>query len=102
MILPWMSGPSGPGSSDTANGREDAARERALADRSIDLGPLQLLLARIVEKYDPEQGWLYGSRARGDARPDSDWDLFIVAPDATDERELNPAVAAELRRGSGV
>jgi len=73
-----------------------------MAVRTIDLHPIQLLLARIIEKYHPEQVWLYGSRARGDARPDSDWDLFIVAPDATDERELNPAVAAELRRGSGV
>lgn len=24
---------------------------------------------------------LYGSRARGDARPDSDWDLHILVPD---------------------
>ena len=70
--------------------------------RPIDLHPIQLLLARIVARYHPEQVWLYGSRARGDARPDSDWDLFIVAPDETDERDLSPVAAAELRKGAGV
>ena len=24
--------------------------------------------------------WLYGSRARGDYRPDSDWDLLVLIP----------------------
>lgn len=24
--------------------------------------------------------WLYGSRARGDFRPDSDWDLLVLIP----------------------
>ena len=35
--------------------------------REMDLGPLETLLARIREKFDPEQIWLFGSRARGDA-----------------------------------
>src|SRR4051812_36778161 len=88
---------------DSAHTRDDAAAgEQGRAGRSVDLRPLQPLLARIVEKYHPEQVWLYGSRARGDARPDSDWDLFIVAPDATPERELSPVVAAELRKGTGI
>ena len=89
-------------STDTAPRRDDDAGARAPAACAIDLRPIQPLLARIVEKYHPDQVWLYGSRARGDQRPDSDWDLFIVAPDATDERDLSPVVAAELRRGSGV
>jgi len=33
----------------------------------------------IVEEADPEQIYLFGSRARGDSRADSDTDLLIVA-----------------------
>lgn len=69
---------------------------------ALDLRPLETLLARIVEKYRAEQVWLFGSRARGDAGPSSDWDLFIVVPDDTDERDLDPVVAWRLQRGSGV
>lgn len=44
------------------------------------------LLARIIEVMRPEQIWLFGSRARGDARPTSDWDLLVVVSnDATDD-----------------
>ena len=32
----------------------------------------------IVDEVDPEQVILFGSRARGDARPDSDIDLLII------------------------
>lgn len=42
-------------------------------------------------KYVPADGqiWLYGSRARGDAREDSDWDLLILLnkPSITTEDE---------------
>jgi uncharacterized protein len=37
---------------------------------------------RIVEVLHPEQIWLFGSRARGTAGPESDWDLMVVVPDA--------------------
>lgn len=32
---------------------------------------------------------LYGSRARGDARPDSDWDLLILLDGPVDERRAD-------------
>ena len=70
--------------------------------RPIDLRPLRTLLDRIEESYHPEQIWLFGSRARGDARPTSDWDVFVVVPDGTDERAFDPRVAWRLQRGSGV
>jgi predicted nucleotidyltransferase len=31
-----------------------------------------------VRDLDPEQIWLFGSRAEGRHRPDSDFDLFVV------------------------
>src|SRR5262245_51017990 len=69
---------------------------------SLDLRPLETLLARIEKKYHPRQVGLFGSRARGDAAPPSDWDLFVVVPDETDECDLDPLVAWRLQRGSGV
>jgi len=39
---------------------------------------LEAIVARIVEKVDPEAIWLFGSRARGTHRADSDFDLLVV------------------------
>ena len=36
------------------------------------------LVRRLVAGLDPEAIWLFGSRARGDHRPDSDFDLLVV------------------------
>jgi len=73
-----------------------------LAARSLDLGPIMPLLARIEAQYHPEQVWLFGSRARGDARPESDWDLFVVVPDDTRDEQLDLLFLWRLKRGSGV
>jgi len=39
------------------------------------------VLERIIEVMHPEEVWLFGSRARGTAGPESDWDLLVVVPD---------------------
>jgi predicted nucleotidyltransferase len=39
---------------------------------------LREVLRRLVRDLDPEQIWLFGSRAEGRHRPDSDFDLFVV------------------------
>ena len=39
---------------------------------------LHRIVRTIVDEVDPEQVVLFGSRARGDARPDSDVDLLVV------------------------
>lgn len=42
---------------------------------------------RMVDYFQPEQIWLFGSTARGEARPDSDLDFLVVVPDdQPDER----------------
>ena len=34
----------------------------------------------LVHTYPPEvEAYLFGSRARGDNRPDSDWDILLIA-----------------------
>jgi predicted nucleotidyltransferase len=71
-------------------------------ERPAHLRPLETLLARIQAKYHAEQVWLFGSRARGDAHPGSDWDIFVVVTDDTEEAELDPRVVWRLQRGSGV
>jgi uncharacterized protein len=40
---------------------------------------LSRAIARLVDELDPQAIWLFGSRARGDNRPDSDYDLLVVA-----------------------
>jgi predicted nucleotidyltransferase len=36
------------------------------------------MVEAIVRGVDPEEIWLFGSRARGEAAPDSDVDLLII------------------------
>ncbi len=55
---------------------------------SIDLTPLKSLIAVILERCRPVSVWLFGSRARGQACEDSDWDLLVVLPDETSEEEM--------------
>jgi uncharacterized protein len=49
---------------------------------------LDRVVRAIVASVHPEAVILFGSRARGDFRPDSDFDLAIVAPDGTGRRRL--------------
>lgn len=91
--------------SSSQSDRPDELTVRSLGSAraiTIDLGPIKMLLARIEQKYHPEQVWLFGSRARGEAREASDWDLLVVVPDDTEEGDLDPRVAWRLQRGSGV
>jgi hypothetical protein len=59
------------------------------------------LLRRVVETYTPLAVWLFGSRAEGRARPDSDWDLLVIVPDGAPARLFDPVLAFRVQRGSG-
>lgn len=53
---------------------------------------LKEMVNRLVEVYRPERIILFGSVARDEAGPDSDYDLMVVVPDdATPERQRGRA-----------
>ena len=52
-------------------------------------------VAAKIRAVEPEaEILLYGSRARGDAREDSDWDLFVVLPERPDTARRHALYAA--------
>jgi predicted nucleotidyltransferase len=56
------------------------------------------MIARIVEVLHPEQVWLFGSRERGEARVDSDWDFMTIVANDAPEQDLDLAsMMYELR-----
>jgi uncharacterized protein len=57
------------------------------------------LLDNIVRLINPRRVILFGSRARGNAREDSDWDVMIVVDDDTRPEQVNWQVLGEVRRG---
>ena len=61
---------------------------------------VQALVDQIVAEADPLRVILFGSRARGTARPDSDIDLLVVMPDGTDRRRAMVQIASRLPIGN--
>jgi len=55
------------------------------------LNEIQTLADRIVRKFHPEKIILFGSHARGDAKPDSDVDLMVIMPRDGKERHQRAA-----------
>ncbi|HEY4241507.1 MAG TPA: nucleotidyltransferase domain-containing protein [Kofleriaceae bacterium] len=57
-------------------------------DVAPDIVPRHMI-AGIVDELHPHEIWLFGSRARGEARPESDWDLLAVLPDDAPDADLD-------------
>ena len=58
-------------------------------------------MRRLVKAYLPERVYLFGSVARGDAGPDSDYDLLLVVPDDAPSERRRSRLAYEVLRGTG-
>jgi len=54
------------------------------------------MVERIVRRFDPVRILLFGSWARGDARPDSDVDLLVVLPRVDDKRRTTVEILRAL------
>jgi predicted nucleotidyltransferase len=59
------------------------------------------VLRRLINAYHPEQVFLFGSRARGDDGPDSDYDLLLVVPDAAPVEQRGSTLAYQVLWGTG-
>jgi predicted nucleotidyltransferase len=89
-------------------GRSASRRIERHAGAPRNLGPFQseeaalsFLAGRLAAALRPEAIFLFGSRAAGAARADSDFDLLVVLPDAADGPPDHFAVYAPIA-GSGI
>jgi uncharacterized protein len=55
-----------------------------------------------VDVFHPETIYLFGSQARGDAGPDSDYDLLLVMPDDAPRDLLDPRLACRILVGTAL
>jgi len=71
-------------------------------NRSQDDPVLEEATRRLVKEFSPSKVYLFGSRSRGDATPDSDYD-FLVVVSSSEERPLRRAQKAyRALRGLGI
>jgi len=73
-----------------------------MTDPLISQDPqLAEIVRRLVEAYQPERIYLFGSMARGEAGPDSDYDLLVVVPDDAPPERRQSKLAYEVLWGTG-
>jgi len=78
--------------SSTGNFKPPAAGDPVLAE----------VVRRLVEVYHPLRIYLFGSAARGDAGPDSDYDISVVVPGEAPPELRSEQMAYRALRGTGV
>jgi len=66
-----------------------------------DSSILDEMIARLVAALGPERIYLFGSRARGDASVDSDWDLLVVVGASALPRYARERIAFRALCGVG-
>jgi predicted nucleotidyltransferase len=59
------------------------------------------IVRRLVAAYAPERIYFFGSKARGDAGPDSDYDLLVVVPDDAPPERRDSKLAYRVLWGVG-
>lgn len=91
-----------------------ASRLEIALDRKAELPPgaigpfkdeeaaLAFIRDRLVLSLKPEAVWLFGSRARREHRPDSDFDILVVLPDDLGAKANDYRQALEPVLGSGL
>jgi uncharacterized protein len=63
---------------------------------------LRRLVDRVVMEFHPHEVWLFGSRAEGRARPDSDYDVLVIVDDGSPPSAFDPVRAWRTAREARV
>ncbi|TVR71868.1 MAG: nucleotidyltransferase domain-containing protein [Sphaerobacteraceae bacterium] len=63
---------------------------------------LQEVVRRLVELFEPERIYLFGSQARGDASGDSDYDVMVVVPESDQPSYRRAQKAYSVLWGVGI
>jgi predicted nucleotidyltransferase len=77
------------------------ARITFMAEPQIDEPKLEEIVRRLVKTYQPLKIYLFGSYARGDIGPDSDYDLLVIVPDDAPKELRRSRLAYQVLRGIG-
>jgi hypothetical protein len=77
------------------------AQTEATKPLSSDDPMLREVVRRLVGVYHPERIYLFGSTARGDAGPDSDYDLMVILPDEAPPHLRRGTPGYRALRGTG-
>ncbi|SRR6266545_2750002 len=59
------------------------------------------IVRRLVAAYHPMRVYLFGSKARAETGPDSDYDVLLVVPDDAAVQRRSSRLAYEALRGTG-
>ena len=63
---------------------------------------LKIILDKLIPEFNPVKIYLFGSRAAGNAKPDSDYDLFLIIKESKLSRHERMVKALKLLWGCGV
>jgi len=69
---------------------------------SADNPVLAEAVERLLRACQPERIYLFGSAARGDAGPDSDYDFMVIVPDTAPPERRDCGRAYMALRGLGI
>src|SRR5439155_24773647 len=84
--------------------RRNAEREpRKMTGALVQQDPrLAEVVRRLVAAYEPLRIYLFGSVARVEAGPDSDYDLMLIVSDDAPPERRRSRLAYEALRGTGI
>lgn len=78
--------------------RKELTLETGLLERDPRLAEI---VRRLVHAYQPARIYLFGSVARGEAGPDSDYDLLVVVADEASPERKDSKLAYRALWGTG-